>query len=79
LYYPYIEPSKRPKPEVIENVSQLKRKEQSVYKPTDLWTTEDNRLFLKYCPSKRDKRYHAISRDLSCRPHEILNADLMKY
>ena len=29
-------------------------------------------LFLKYCPSKRDKCYHAISRDLSARPHEIL-------
>jgi integrase/recombinase XerD len=29
-------------------------------------------LFLKYCPSKRDRCYHAISRDLSCRPHEIL-------
>jgi hypothetical protein len=25
-----------------------------------------------YCPSKRDRCYHAISRDLSCRPHEIL-------
>jgi integrase len=29
-------------------------------------------LFLEYCPSKRDKCYHAISRDSSCRPHEIL-------
>ena len=28
--------------------------------------------FLKYCPSKRDKFYHAISRDSSARPHEIL-------
>ena len=27
---------------------------------------------MKYCPSKRDKCYHAISRDLSCRPHELL-------
>jgi integrase len=72
LYYPDIEPSKRLKPEAIENIPQLKRKEQSVYKPTDLWTTEDDLLFLKYCPSKRDKCYHTISRDLSCRPHEIL-------
>lgn len=30
-------------------------------------------LFLKYCPDKRNRCYHAISRDLSCRPHEILN------
>jgi integrase/recombinase XerD len=27
---------------------------------------------LKYCPSKRDKCYHAITRDLSARQHEIL-------
>jgi len=30
-------------------------------------------LFSKYCPNKRDIRYHAISRDTSCRPHEILD------
>jgi integrase len=63
---------KRPKPETVDNIPQLKRKEQSIYKPTDLWTPEDDLLFLKYCPNKRDKCYHAISRDLSCRPHEIL-------
>ncbi len=72
LYYSDIEPYKRPKPEVIENISMLKRKEQSIYKPTDLWTEEDDVLFLRYCPSKRMKCYHAISRDTSCRPHEIL-------
>jgi integrase len=72
LYYPDIEPNKRPKPEVIENIPQLRRREQSIYKPTDLWTQEDDLLFLKYCPSKRDKCYHMISRDTGCRPHEIL-------
>ncbi|MFZ0327649.1 MAG: hypothetical protein WAL66_10145, partial [Nitrososphaeraceae archaeon] len=50
----------------------LKRREQSIYKPTDLWTEEDDIFFLRYCPSKRMKCYHAISRDTSCRPHEIL-------
>ena len=72
FYYPDIEPRKRPKPPVIENIAQLKRKEKSIYKPSDLWTQQDDLLFLKYCPSKRDKCYHAISRDLSARPHEIL-------
>ena len=72
LYYPDIEPSKRSKPAVIENIAELKRKEKSIYKPSDLWTQQDDLLFLKYCPSKRDKCYHAISRDSSCRPHEIL-------
>jgi integrase/recombinase XerD len=72
LYYPDIEPDKRSKPAVIDNIPQLKRKETSIYKPSDLWTQQDDLLFLKYCPSKRDKCYHAISRDLSCRPHELL-------
>lgn len=72
LYYPSLEQKKRPKPACIENIPQLVRREKSIYKPTDLWTLGDNLLFLKYCPSKRDCCYHAISRDTSCRPHEIL-------
>jgi integrase/recombinase XerD len=76
LYYPDIEPNKRIKPQVVENIFQLRRKEQSIYKPSDLWTVEDDLLFLKYCPSKRDKCYHMISRDTGCRPHEILKLRL---
>ena len=76
LYYPNIEQKKRPKPSVIENIPFLKRKEQSIYKPSDLWTLEDDLLFLRYCPNAREKCYHTISRDLSCRPHEILKLKL---
>jgi hypothetical protein len=42
LYSPDIEPS------VVENIPNLKKKEKSIYKPTDLWTEEDDALFLKY-------------------------------
>ena len=72
LYYPDLEPAKRPKPACIQNISQLKRKEKSIYKPSDLWSQEDDLLFLKFCPSKRDRCYHAMSGDTSCRPHELL-------
>jgi integrase len=72
LYSPDVEPDKRPKPSVIENIATLRRKETSIYKPSDLWTQQDDLLFLKYCHSKREKCYHAISRDTSCRPHEIV-------
>jgi integrase len=72
LHYPDQEPNRRPKSEVIQNIPQLKRKEQSIYKPTDLWTAEDDLIFLKYCPSKRIKCYHAMSRDTGSRPHELL-------
>ncbi len=72
LYYPNIEPTKRPKPESIQNIPELRRKEKSIYKPTDMWTVEDELLFLKYCPSKRNKCFHAMARDTGCRPHELL-------
>jgi integrase/recombinase XerD len=38
LYSPDIEPAKRPKPQVIDNIASLKRKETSIYKASDLWT-----------------------------------------
>jgi integrase/recombinase XerD len=73
LYDPISEPKQRLKPEVMQNLHKLRRKETSIYKPTDLWTQEDDLLFLKWCPNKRDRCYFAISRDLSARPHEILD------
>ncbi|MDW0165213.1 MAG: phage integrase N-terminal SAM-like domain-containing protein [Nitrososphaeraceae archaeon] len=73
FYYPKIEPKERPKPDVLINIKQLKRKETSSYKPSDMWTQDDDILFLKYCSSKRDRGYHAIARDTSCRPSEILS------
>ena len=35
LYSPHIECKQRPKPSVIDNIHKLKRKEKSIYKPTD--------------------------------------------
>jgi integrase len=37
-----------------------------------MWTEEDDALFYKYCPSLRDKDWHAVARDTGCRPHEML-------
>ncbi|HET7389407.1 MAG TPA: hypothetical protein VFJ51_01190 [Nitrososphaeraceae archaeon] len=54
-------------------IKRLKRKEISCYKPTDLWSQEDDLLFLKWATDKRDRCYHTMARDLSARPHEILN------
>jgi hypothetical protein len=38
LYSPNIDPDKRVKPAILENIPKLKRKEQSIYKPSDMWT-----------------------------------------
>jgi integrase/recombinase XerD len=72
LYYPTTEPKERPRPEILQNLKRLKRRERSTYKPSDMWTQDDDLLFLKYCPSVRDRAYHMIARDTSCRPSEIL-------
>jgi integrase/recombinase XerD len=72
LYNPDVTFKDRLVPPVMKNIPRLKRREQSIYKPTDLWTKEEDFLFLKYCPSKRDRCYHSVSRDTSARPHEIL-------
>jgi hypothetical protein len=53
LYSPNVESDNRPKPSVVEYIPQLRRKEKSIYRPTDLWTFEDDLLFLKFCPSKK--------------------------
>jgi hypothetical protein len=58
---------------VYNGDSQIKEKGDSCYKPSDLWTQEDDLLFLKWVTNKRDKCYHTMARDLSARPHEILN------
>ena len=60
-------------PECMQGVKQFIRKEKSAYKPSDIWTDEDHALFLKYCPEKRDKCYHAMANDTSCRPSELLH------
>jgi integrase len=72
LYYPTEAAKKRPIPKVMLDIPLLKRKEQSIYKPDDLWSQEDDHIFLKYCPDKRIQCYHTIARDTSARPSEIL-------
>jgi hypothetical protein len=49
----------------------LTRREKSVYNASDLWSIEDDELFMKYCTNNRLKCYNAISRDTSARPHEL--------
>ena len=69
LYYPNItNPKKRSelssqegKPECIIGIPQLRRKEISCYKPSDLWTQEDDLLFLKWVTNKRDRCYHTMA------------------
>ncbi len=69
---PNTERNRRSRPKIMENIPQFKRKEVSIYKPTDLWTAENDLLFVRYCPDKRDRCYHTLSKDSSCRPHELL-------
>ena len=60
-------------PMCLIGINKLPRKMQSRYNPSDIWESREHLIFLKYCPSKRDKCYHAIANDTSARPHELLN------
>jgi integrase/recombinase XerD len=61
-------------PGIIAGIKQYRRKEESIYTPDDLWTEEEDLLFLKYVSNIRDRCYHMVSRDTACRPSELLNA-----
>ena len=76
LYYPLCNPQKRNelsaaerKPECMMDIPKLKRKEVSCYKPSDLWTQEDDSLFLKWVTNKRDGCYHTMARELRPQGH----------
>ena len=64
---------KRSTPLCMQGIKRLPRREKTPYESSDLWNNRDHNVFLKYCPNKRDKCYHAMAIDLSARPHEILN------
>ncbi|MDN5845538.1 MAG: tyrosine-type recombinase/integrase [Candidatus Nitrosocosmicus sp.] len=59
-------------PPCMKGVRKLPRREKTPYKPSDIWNLKEHAMFLKYCPNIRDRCYHALARDMSARPHEIL-------
>jgi integrase len=63
---------KRMTPPCMNGIRRLPRQEKSPYKPSDMWNGEEHAIFLKYCPNKRDRCYHAMANDTSARPHELL-------
>ena len=54
---------KRVTPKIMSGIKQLARKEKTLYKNSDLWISNEHAIFLKYCPSKRDKAFHAMAND----------------
>lgn len=73
LYYPNEDFRKRLTPTCMQGIRKLPRKEKTSYQPSDIWQASEHVIFLKYCPYSRDRCYHALARDMSARPHEILN------
>ncbi|CAN5815694.1 tyrosine-type recombinase/integrase [soil metagenome] len=73
LYHPDEDYRERSTPICMHGIRKLPRKEKTSYKPSDIWEAREHVVFLKYCPYKRDRCYHALARDMSARPHEILN------
>jgi integrase/recombinase XerD len=77
LYFPLLEPKKRPKPETVQTIIKLNRKEEEIYDDGDLWDDPDcNRMFFTYVTSARDKAFHALMLDTICRPKALMNAKI---
>ena len=72
LYNPDVDCKSRSTPACMNGIKVLPGKELSPYKPSDLWALRENEIFLKYCASKRDKAFHSMAIDTSCRPGELL-------
>jgi integrase len=60
-------------PACMQGIKRLPRRQKTSYKPSDIWESIEHATFLKYCPSRRDRCYHAMADDTSARPHELLN------
>ncbi len=73
FYQPTLHSNDRVTPEFLNNLRCIKRKEKTTLSAKDLWTTEEDALFLKYCPDKRIRLYHIMARETSGRPHELLS------
>ena len=67
---------KRETPICMKGIKQLPKKQKTPYSPSDLWDQRDHAIFLKFCPSPRDRCYHSLANDMSARPGEILNLKL---
>lgn len=78
LFYPDSEPKNRKLPDCLVGVNQLNRKEKTCYSASDMWTFEEDQLFLRYCEDPLIRLYHVMSRDFSNRPHELLNLRIGK-
>jgi len=72
LYYKDRRPEDRPRPLPVENIRRLKRKEESIYTPADMWPAHWDVVFLKYCPRNDIRCFHSMARDTSARPGELL-------
>jgi integrase len=73
LYEPDIHSKNRQIPLFLKNVKLLRRKEKTICAAKDLWTLEEDLLFLKYCTDKRLRLYHIMARETSGRPSELLS------
>lgn len=77
LYNPdEFDQRKRITPPCMQGIKKLPRMEKTRYKHVDMWDAREHAIFLKYCPDKRDRFYHAMAIDTSARPHELLNLQI---
>lgn len=64
---------------MISGLRKVKKKVKTHVKPTDLWSLDEDSLFLKYVQDTRIAAYYAMSRDTSARPSELFICTHRRY
>jgi integrase len=57
---------------MLKGLKRVNSRVKTHIKATDLWTLEEDAIFLKYVENPRIACYHAMARDTSARPSELL-------
>jgi hypothetical protein len=65
-------PTKREKPDWMNGIKKLPRKEKTTYNSGQIWDKRETSVFLKHYPLLCDRCYHAMTMDTSARPNELL-------
>src|SRR5215213_2263921 len=70
---PDLKPKERQMPPMLRGLTtHFTNKEKTPVQARDLWSEQDNAIFMKYCEDARLACYHMIAHDTGARPSEIL-------
>lgn len=72
LYYPTVHTKRRQKPPIIQDLEIRTAKRKDKYDGEDMWTWDEDYVFLRYARSYKIKAFHAMARETKGRGCDLL-------